>query len=347
MQKKILISLFGASVMLLGCPAEDDGGSATSAASGSDNDEDEDEDEEETEGDEDDSDGSDSDDSDSDDSESDSDDSDSDPSESDSDSDPSESDSDSDPTDSDSDSDSDTDDSASESGIGFIEDPDGGGVSIECSVWDQDCMEGQKCAPWANDGGNAWNATKCVPVNPTPDQPGDSCTVEGSGVSGLDSCDVSSMCWDVDGETNMGTCVAFCTGSETTPLCDNPMTSCSIANEGVLILCLPNCDALLQDCPEGQACYPIDDAFVCAPDASGEMGADDDPCEFINACDAGLGCFNAAVQNGCNGASGCCTPFCDLDGADPCMAPEMCTPLFDMGNAPPGLENIGFCGIEA
>jgi hypothetical protein len=165
---------------------------------------------------------------------------------------------------------SDTEDTT-ETGIssGFITDPDGGGVSIECSIWDQDCDEGEKCAPWANDGGSAWNATKCVPVDANPSQVGDSCTVEGSGVSGVDTCDVSSMCWDVDPETNEGTCIAFCSGSENAPVCDDPTTSCSIANEGVLTLCLPSCDPLSQDCPDGQACYPIDNSFVCAPDASG------------------------------------------------------------------------------
>ncbi len=239
-----------------------------------------------------------------------------------------------------------------DTGIGFITDPDGGGVSIECSIWDQDCDEGEKCAPWANDGGSAWNATKCVPVDPEPSQPGDTCTVEGSGVSGVDTCDVSSMCWDVDGETNEGTCIAFCTGSENAPVCDDPTTDCSIANEGVLILCLPACDPLLQDCSEGQACYPIDNAFVCAPDASGEdQGADNDPCEFINACDPGHGCVNPElVQNCPPGSGGCCQNFCSLSD-DPamqgCDTDETCEAWFEEGNVPPGYEDVGICALPA
>ena len=218
-----------------------------------------------------------------------------------------------------------------ETGIssGFITDPDGGGVSIECSVWDQDCAEGEKCSAWANDGGSSWNATRCVPLDPNPAQPGDPCTVEGSGVSGIDTCDVSSMCWDVDPEMNVGTCVAFCTGSENAPVCDDPTTSCSIANDGTLILCLPTCDPLTQNCAEGQACYPIDNSFVCAPDASGEdQGADNDPCEFLNACDMGNICVNPAIVQGCPaGAGGCCQNVCDLT-ADPgdqgCDTMETC-----------------------
>lgn len=235
---------------------------------------------------------------------------------------------------------------------GFINEPDGGGgVEIECSVWDQDCPQGDKCMPWANDGGSSWNATKCTPLDPNPAQPGDSCTVEGSGVSGVDNCDIASMCWDVDPETNMGTCVAFCSGSEANPVCDDPNTTCSIANNGVLILCLPNCDPLLQDCADGQACYPINEFFVCAPDASGEMGLYGDPCEFLNVCDPGLFCANADVVPGCAGSLGCCSEFCDL--SDPnasCMGAgggQMCTPWYEEGQAPPGYEDVGACAIPA
>jgi hypothetical protein len=46
---------------------------------------------------------------------------------------------------------------------GFIVDPDGGGPSIECDQWAQDCPPGEKCMPWANDGGSSWNATRCFP----------------------------------------------------------------------------------------------------------------------------------------------------------------------------------------
>jgi hypothetical protein len=235
---------------------------------------------------------------------------------------------------------------------GFISDPDGGGVSIECSVWDQDCGEGEKCSAWANDGGSSWNATRCVPLDPNPAQPGDPCTVEGSGVSGIDTCDVSSMCWDVDPEMNVGTCVAFCTGSENAPVCDDPTTSCSIANDGTLILCLPTCDPLTQDCAEGQACYPIDNSFVCAPDASGEdQGADNDPCEFLNACDMGNICVNPAIVQGCPaGSGGCCQNVCDLT-ADPadqgCDTMETCEPWFEEGMVTPGFEDVGVCALPA
>jgi hypothetical protein len=238
--------------------------------------------------------------------------------------------------------------SGGDDGSGFITEPDGGSVTNECDIWAQDCPDGEKCNAWANDGGNSWNATKCVPVARNPGQPGDECTVEGNGVSGLDSCDVGVMCWNVDPRTNQGTCIALCTGSPDNPECP-PGASCSITNDGSLILCLPNCDPLLQDCPEGEACYWVGETtFQCAPDASGETGVHGDPCEYINACDAGNQCIQAAYVENCpEGSLGCCSVHCDT--SDPnvvCPGPnEECVPLFDPETAPPGLENVGLCAL--
>jgi hypothetical protein len=236
--------------------------------------------------------------------------------------------------------------------VGFIADQGGGGPEIECSVWDQDCPPDQKCMPWANDGGVSWNATRCVAVDPDAGQPGDPCTVEGTGVSGVDTCAVSSMCWNVDPETNTGTCISFCDGSENNPICDDPTTTCSITNDGVLILCLPNCDPLIQNCMvDGEACYGIPDGYVCAPDVSGEMGAFGDPCEAINVCDPGLECLAAEATPNCAGAVGCCTEFCDT--SDPMASADcagaaggqMCISAFEEGAAPPGYEDVGYCII--
>ena len=232
---------------------------------------------------------------------------------------------------------------------GFIGDM-GNDVVLECSVWDQDCPAGEKCMPWANDGGVTWNATKCTPLDEAPGAPGDSCTVEGSGVSGIDSCQASAMCWNVDGETNEGTCLGFCAGSQESPVCDDPTTTCSITNDGVLILCLPDCDPLLQDCAEGEGCFGIQGGYVCAPDASGEMGTYGDPCEALNVCDPGLECSPAATVPGCTGSLGCCSPYCDTEAMDPCPGEaggQECVPAFAENDAPPGYEDVGVCQIPA
>lgn len=234
-------------------------------------------------------------------------------------------------------------------GATFIVPPDGGNSGVECNNFAQDCPDGQKCMPYADNGGNAWNATKCVDVQDNPNQAGDECTVDGSAVSGLDSCDLGVMCWDVDPNTQIGVCVALCGGSVEAPTCDTEH-SCFVSNDGVLNLCLLTCDPLAQDCPGDDLCIPNPQGqgeFACVLDASGEEGQAFDPCEFINACDPGLFCANPANGSECDSqAIGCCLPFCDLADPGPCPGVQQeCLAWYAEGAAPPGLENTGFCGI--
>ncbi len=229
----------------------------------------------------------------------------------------------------------------------FIEDPTGG--PVDCDIWDQDCPVGEKCVPWANDGGSSWNATRCAPVAEEPHAPGESCTVEGNAVSGLDDCDYGSMCWDVDPETMMGECVAFCMGTEANPICEDACTSCTINSSGILNLCLPMCDPLGQNCNEGEGCYPVNDTFACAPDASGDMGGVAEVCEFLNVCDPGSACIPPDMLPACEGSYGCCSPFCDVAAADTCDAllpGTVCRPWWD-GGGPQGCSSgeIGVCAL--
>lgn len=234
----------------------------------------------------------------------------------------------------------------------FIAEPDMG-PTIECDVWEQDCPNEEKCVPWANDGGITWNATRCVPVMDNPGQPGDTCVAE-SGLSGIDDCGDGAMCWNIDGETGEGNCVAFCTGSPEAPQCDDAATECSISLDGVLILCLPSCDPLLQDCPnEIEACYPgVESGFQCYPDYSGEGGAYGDPCEYTNVCNPGLFCGAAALVPGCENGL-CCSEFCDITEEDPssqCAGQaqgQECFAWYAEGEAPPGHESIGYCALPA
>ncbi len=215
-----------------------------------------------------------------------------------------------------------------------------------CDVFAQDCPEGQKCAPWADDGSNAWNAVKCVEVTGT-DKPGDECTVSGL-LTGMDSCIEGAICWNSNDE-GVGTCLALCTGSPEAPMCPNK-TLCSISGSGVLNLCLPTCDPLLQDCDDpADLCIPNGDSFTCVLDAGGEQGQANDPCEFVNVCDPGLMCLHpATVSAACDpAAGGCCTPFCKFPGGA-CPNPDQsCVQWFDPGQLPendPQLA-IGVCGV--
>ena len=233
----------------------------------------------------------------------------------------------------------------SSGGGGFIDEPDGGGLTFECDVFAQDCPPGEKCMPWANDGGTQWNATRCAPVADMPGMAGDACMVEGSPYSGIDSCDLGGMCWEVDPETLTGTCVAMCTGGPDAPMCE-PGFECVMANDGVLALCLASCNPLAQDCFEGEGCYPVTPSiFECAPDASGGAGAGQ-PCDYINACTPGTMCADIGLVPDCMGPAGCCTSFCSLgDPAPPCLPGQTCEPYFALGSAPPGYELLGVCEL--
>ena len=242
-----------------------------------------------------------------------------------------------------------TGDTTGETGCTFLDCTTTGPDTNQCDIWNpNDCPEGEKCMPWANDGSNAWNATKCSPLDMNPKGLGDECN--GGGVSGVDNCDKGSMCYYVDPETNLGVCVPFCVGSAEDPSCKSLDEQCSVSNNGVLILCRRKCNPLLQDCEGNAACLPAagSDQFVCIVDASGDTGAAGDPCMYLNACDPGLFCAGADFIPECQ-ATGCCTEFCDL--SDPnkdatCSLADKgvtCQPYYEPGNEPPGLENVGAC----
>lgn len=239
--------------------------------------------------------------------------------------------------------------SSSFTGVNFIDDPTEGcgagdfpdGVlahcSIECTVWDQDCGEGEVCRPWANDGGDIWNATLCRPVDPKPAQVGEPCTAEGSPVSGLDSCDVGLMCWNVSDETLEGECVEFCGGTELEPTCDDALDTCSIFNDGWLPVCLPACDPLASTCDNGFGCYPGSQGdFVCVRE--GEQVSLDEV--FHPYCPAGSFAATGEQVAGCSVEEPCCSAYCDLTGGMPCGAEFECLPL----STPYAMQpNLGAC----
>ncbi len=223
----------------------------------------------------------------------------------------------------------------------FIVTPDGGGGgTIECDVFAQDCPPGQKCAPWAEGGAVFWNATKCVDI--TGDgAPGEPCSSE-NGISGIDDCALGVLCWDVD-ENGHGTCVAQCEGTPDAPQCPTK-SICYSSGDGVLNLCFPICDPLAQDCPDGTICAAIFGTFDCIG-ISRDPDLINEPCEFNDSCAEGLVCLDApGTSSACNpDLPGCCTPFCQLPDA-PCPNPDQqCLPLSPP--PPPGFETVGACRI--
>jgi len=216
-------------------------------------------------------------------------------------------------------------------------------ASPECDVFAQDCPDGKKCAAVVSEGGGAYDSVRCVPVNGTGVH-GEPCTAA-SPNDGLDTCAKGNMCWELDDEGN-GTCVALCMGTEEAPICPH-MGLCTISRP--VYLCSLGCDPLVQACPGFSGCYPIDDGFVCAVDASGDKGKANDPCESFNACDAGLQCADPDfVGTGClPDLMGCCTPFCEFPGGACPNPDQQCVQLFDPLVLPKGDPQlaIGFCGV--
>lgn len=226
---------------------------------------------------------------------------------------------------------------------------DWGGLDFECDVFAQDCPEGEKCMPWANDGGDYWNATRCSPIADEPAQVEEPCSVEGSGFSGIDDCDVGLMCFGVDPKTNQGHCEDMCTGNEASPMCGEG-ESCSISGDGSLVLCLDTCNPLAGDCAEGEGCYPDEQSalFVCMPSSAPEA-VHGTECEYINGCGPGQACFDALLVGPCEGALRCCAEVCSVANDEEegvCAAAagtKSCVKFYEDGLEPPGLEDVGYC----
>ena len=215
----------------------------------------------------------------------------------------------------------------------------------DCDPWAEDCPDGQKCAPFATPGSPTWDAVQCVPIADDPAPAGAPCSVLDHPTSGLDDCVKHAMCWDLGPDLH-GTCVAMCLGDGFNQAsCLDPDHLCVQANDNVLLVCLPRCDPLLGDCPEGQVCIPSATDFACAPDASGAGGQAFTPCAAGNTCDPGLVCADSSHTALCDpDLPECCLPFCDLDQFDSCPPDTACIPVFDEGGVEPHLLDVGLCG---
>lgn len=232
-------------------------------------------------------------------------------------------------------------------GPSFTPVPDGGGTITGCSIWARDCPAGTKCMPYANDGGNEWNGTICVPLVEEPHDVGDPCTAFEGPLAGYDDCALHSMCWEVNPATNEGTCVAFCEGSEAEATCADPQTQCMQSADSVLALCLPTCHPLEDPCDGGWLCTWIGDDFTCVMDEIRRGANEGEECMYLDDCIAGLYCLAPSWLPGCDpDAIGCCSPFCDTTEEMPCAEGLECSPWYEEGTAPEGFESLGICGVQ-
>ncbi len=220
--------------------------------------------------------------------------------------------------------------------------------SFDCDQFAQDCPEGEKCMPWANDGGNVWTANKCTPIDRAAVGVGEPCVVVGSYASGVDDCALDAMCFGVDPLTNEGTCVPTCTGDEDEPVCPEGL-ACTLAFDGYLNVCLTPCDPLAPSCGAGEVCAHAADQplgtppFLCYPTPQFEPQPLGVSCGDLRVCDAGLGCVPSEHVPGCLEES-CCTLLGDLEAPPECSDPmQECIPVFE-GDPP---EGLCFCGVPA
>ena len=214
-----------------------------------------------------------------------------------------------------------------------------GGSAPSCNPFGQDCPEGEKCVAYAADGGDGFDANKCVEVMGKR-EPGEPCM----GV-GIDDCVEGAMCWPYAGGYQ---CVAQCGGSEEAPVCPDELP-CTIGTGAFLALCLPFCDPLLQDCPDDWMCVFSGYSLDCVHDDSNEDGQVNDYCGLPTACDKGLTCLETAkASSACDPqGEGCCQPFCKFPDALCPNADQSCVQVFSPIDFPPGdprLE-IGVCSI--
>lgn len=233
--------------------------------------------------------------------------------------------------------------SEEEDSADFIPPEDTGPWEDPCDLFEQDCPEGEKCAPYSTTGGS-WDATKCVPILGDKAE-GEPCTYDGT-AAGTDDCDGTGMCFNTD-QDGAGTCHSFCIGSVDSPTCPEVEgcggLSCLIGGDSTVAVCVPGCDALDQEsCGEGMGCYWVNANFQCV--FAADTIPTGQPCAFVNDCAPGNLCVNAEELPSCEGDA-CCAEFCELGLAEnPCSQDgTVCVDAFA------GVEDIcaaGVCMVE-
>ena len=212
------------------------------------------------------------------------------------------------------------------------------GLGEPCDFREQNCVEGQKCAPLPDDADEDGYINRCV-LRTGDKQRGEPCTFIG-GLEDYDDCDLGHLCWSIEAQ-GPGACVA----QSSNELPDGCLpTELNTAAFGLaVVVCLPACDPRVDGCPDPLECWFSSEDFRCdwLPQQSlgeGEACADDDSGE----CNPGLYCAPGSALLGCE-FDRCCTPYCTTGEPEACAPGLQCNQLFDVGFAPEGLEDLGIC----
>lgn len=221
-------------------------------------------------------------------------------------------------------------------------DVDGEMCGAECSLFDDLCPEGERCAAWVCDPeSRAWDKDICALDGPQ--GKGEECKPPWVATP-EETCGKNLMCWG-------GRCQSTCNGSKQNPNCDDPAELCLIGNDGVLAVCMTKCDPFAVDCPGTMdVCLPGGEnpqGFVCVGrgcDDCENTGNRGDTCMYLNECKPGNYCVDRGLVDapGCD-ADYCCTIFCSIDENACPGAAEECVPVLE--EKLPGYEDVGVCVI--
>jgi hypothetical protein len=194
-----------------------------------------------------------------------------------------------------------------------------------CNPWLDECPRGEGCHPY--DGGTGdpwWRSTRCYWPGNAPSAVGQACVREGGPFSAQDNCENHAICWNVDEDTGVGTCIPLCGNAPHDPSC--PIgTDCVFADVMDAAFCLPACDPFADSCALGYRCTKVGDALACMPSAPASVGLEQ-PCMVPSQCEDTLACIDGA-----------CVALCNLDA--PVCPPELPTCV----DAQTNVAHVGVC----
>ncbi|MEM7152234.1 MAG: hypothetical protein AAF799_05295 [Myxococcota bacterium] len=215
----------------------------------------------------------------------------------------------------------------------------------QCDVAEQDCPDGFKCVPWTPDEGSLKLEAQsyvCAAVTDDPVALYGECTRDPG--SCTDDCGDGAFCSSLLADSPV--CVEICDSDYECGEGQQCRTcaTCSVS------WCMPNCDPLEPECPEGFGSCVFnqswDDAgFTCeGPEPGTAMPGD--PCMGFECVEGSMCMAGEMYGPGCD-SGGCCIEFCDLnDPTATCPEAEHeCIPFLNPGVAEPGQEHIGICAL--
>lgn len=229
----------------------------------------------------------------------------------------------------------------------FVAPLDVAGESGECDPHaEMPCPEGQKCSAAAPE----WSPSilyighpACYPILGDL-QKGEPCDLGENPLDGLDDCAEGLICVDIHWLWGTkGVCTDFCDPAwddSTNASCSDPMDFCynPVCQECGLQVCVPACDPLVQDCPDGTACVlswvneADDKAFACEAVQLDFPGVGKS-CNDYYRCSPGVQCVERekVANPACTDPDTCCTPLCDLNAPNTCPGAamgEVCNPFY-------------------